>query len=54
MTETRLFLVRHGESIWNAEGRWQGQADPPLSSLGERQAEAATRALTDARSLRIV
>lgn len=41
---TRLLLVRHGESTWNADGRWQGQADPPLSSLGERQAtEAATR-----------
>ncbi|MGI8795640.1 MAG: histidine phosphatase family protein [Acidimicrobiia bacterium] len=38
---TRLFLVRHGESTWNADGRWQGQADPPLSALGARQAEAA-------------
>jgi broad specificity phosphatase PhoE len=43
VTETRLFLVRHGESTWNADGRWQGQADPPLSPLGERQAEAAVR-----------
>ncbi len=40
----RLLLVRHGQSVWNAEGRWQGQADPPLSTLGETQAaEAATR-----------
>jgi broad specificity phosphatase PhoE len=37
----RLLLVRHGESTWNAESRWQGQADPPLSPLGERQAEEA-------------
>lgn len=37
----RLLLVRHGQSTWNADGRWQGQADPPLSDLGERQAEAA-------------
>ena len=37
----RLLLVRHGQSTWNAEGRWQGQADPPLSSLGEEQARAA-------------
>lgn len=37
----RLFLVRHGESTWNADGRWQGQADPPLTDLGERQARAA-------------
>ena len=43
-TRTRLLLVRHGESTWNADGRWQGQADPPLSQLGELQAaEAATR-----------
>src|SRR5215472_6836047 len=39
---TRLLLVRHGESTWNAASRWQGQADPPLSSFGERQAEDAT------------
>jgi broad specificity phosphatase PhoE len=38
---TRLLLVRHGESEWNAEGRWQGHADPPLTRLGETQAEAA-------------
>ena len=39
-----LLVVRHGESTWNAEDRWQGQADPPLSELGEEQAgDAATR-----------
>ncbi|HVF75817.1 MAG TPA: histidine phosphatase family protein [Acidimicrobiales bacterium] len=37
----RLLLFRHGQSTWNAEGRWQGWADPPLSSLGEEQARAA-------------
>ncbi|MGH8984507.1 MAG: histidine phosphatase family protein [Acidimicrobiia bacterium] len=47
MTPTRLLLVRHGESTWNVAGRWQGQADPPLSDLGERQAAAAAVALTD-------
>ena len=30
MATTRLLLVRHGQSTWNADGRWQGQADPPL------------------------
>lgn len=35
---TRLLLVRHGQSTWNADGRWQGQADPPLSDLGRQQA----------------
>lgn len=38
---TRLLLVRHGQSEWNAERRWQGRADPPLSELGRRQAGAA-------------
>ena len=37
----RILLVRHGQSEWNAEGRWQGQADIPLSELGRRQAQSA-------------
>jgi probable phosphoglycerate mutase len=41
----RILLVRHGQSEWNADGRWQGQADPPLSELGEQQAFAAARAV---------
>ncbi len=41
----RILLVRHGQSVWNADGRWQGQADPPLSELGEQQAVAAARAI---------
>ena len=36
-----LLLVRHGQSTWNGQGRWQGQADPPLSPLGEAQAAEA-------------
>jgi broad specificity phosphatase PhoE len=43
--ETRVLLVRHGQSEWNAAGRWQGQADPPLSDLGRLQAREAGRAL---------
>ncbi len=42
---SRVLLVRHGESTWNAAGRWQGQADPPLSARGEAQARAAAPAL---------
>jgi probable phosphoglycerate mutase len=38
---TRILLVRHGQSTWNADGRWQGRADPPLSELGRRQATVA-------------
>lgn len=40
---TRLLLARHGQSTWNAEGRWQGQADPPLSDLGRDQAFSAAQ-----------
>jgi broad specificity phosphatase PhoE len=42
---SRALLVRHGQSSWNAAGRWQGRADPPLSDLGIRQAEVVAEAL---------
>lgn len=42
---SRVLLVRHGQSVWNAEGRWQGQADPALSEVGAAQARAAARHL---------
>src|SRR3954471_3799320 len=44
----RLFLVRHGESTYNAEGRLQGQADPPLTPRGRAEAEALARGLDGA------
>ncbi|MHC9084677.1 histidine phosphatase family protein [Luteimonas sp. RIT-PG2_3] len=34
----RILLARHGETPWNAEGRYQGQEDIPLSPVGEKQA----------------
>ncbi len=36
----RILLARHGETPWNAEGRYQGQIDIPLSPVGEAQARA--------------
>lgn len=41
----RVFLVRHGETPWNAEGRYQGQIDIPLSATGEQQARALWKRL---------
>jgi alpha-ribazole phosphatase/probable phosphoglycerate mutase len=41
---TTIYLARHGESDWNAEVRWQGHADRPLTERGRRQgAELADR-----------
>ncbi|MBP7692944.1 MAG: histidine phosphatase family protein [Anaerolineales bacterium] len=42
---TLLYLIRHARSTWNAEGRWQGHADPPLDPAGCEQAEALARQL---------
>lgn len=43
----RILLARHGETLWNAEGRYQGQIDIPLSSVGEAQARALGERLRD-------
>ncbi len=40
-----LYLIRHAESQFNREGRVQGQLDPPLSPLGERQAQVLAQAV---------
>lgn len=45
ISETRFTLVRHAQSTWNAAGRWQGQADPPLSPRGREQASAVAARL---------
>jgi broad specificity phosphatase PhoE len=47
-----MLCIRHAQSTWNALGRWQGQADPPLSAAGRREAEAlAERLAREAGSL---
>lgn len=45
--DATLVFLRHGESTYIAEGRFQGQADVPLSPLGLRQAELAADRLAD-------
>jgi phosphoserine phosphatase len=48
-----LVLVRHAESVWVAEGRFQGRSDPPLSELGERQARLVAERLAATEGLPI-
>lgn len=50
----RILLARHGETPWNAEGRYQGQIDIPLSPVGEGQANALGQRLKDIRIDRAV
>ncbi|MBA3352190.1 MAG: histidine phosphatase family protein [Blastocatellia bacterium] len=42
---TKLYLVRHGQSAGNAQGRFGGHGPTPLSQLGERQAEITAKML---------
>lgn len=54
MIASRLLLVRHGESTWNAEKRWQGWGDPPLSACGRAQAAALAAGLASSGIVRLV
>src|SRR5919197_1148474 len=46
-TPVRILLARHGETVSNLEGRWQGQTDSPLTERGLAQARELGRALAD-------
>jgi probable phosphoglycerate mutase len=48
-TETRILLIRHGETAWNAERRLQGHLDIALNAEGERQAALLANALAGER-----
>lgn len=50
----RVVLWRHGQTLWNLEGRFQGHSDVPLTETGVAQAEHAARRLTGLRPSAIV
>jgi broad specificity phosphatase PhoE len=42
---TRIYLVRHGQTVWNADGRCQGQKDSAFTALGREQVDALAASL---------
>ena len=42
----QVYLVRHGQTDWNAEGRLQGSTDIPLNQAGRDQAVATASGLS--------
>ena len=44
---TKLYLTRHGETIWNTQGRFQGWANSDLTELGVKQAEWLEQRIRD-------
>ncbi|HEX3343267.1 MAG TPA: histidine phosphatase family protein [Polyangiaceae bacterium] len=49
MRRRLVFVARHGETDWNAAGRWQGHTDVPLNENGRAQARALAERLRGAR-----
>ncbi|HAJ95165.1 MAG TPA: alpha-ribazole phosphatase [Actinobacteria bacterium] len=49
----KLFLIRHGQTSWNMEGRYQGSCDIELNSTGVKQAELVSKYLSRVKFLKI-
>ena len=47
MSSTKLIIIRHGETLWNVEGKKQGQLDSSLTALGIEQAQALAQRLIE-------
>jgi broad specificity phosphatase PhoE len=47
VTHPDLYILRHGETLWNLQGRFQGALDSPLTERGESQAFSMGHALRD-------
>jgi 2,3-bisphosphoglycerate-dependent phosphoglycerate mutase len=45
LPKTTLLIIRHGETVWNAEHRFQGHGDSPLTETGRNQVAALGRRL---------
>lgn len=48
---TRIYLVRHGETVWNAVGKFQGHTDVPLSEIGRDQTKKLAARLSNEKIL---
>ena len=50
----RVIMVRHGETDWSREARWQGHSDVPLNALGFEQADRLVKPLAKQQPTHIV